>query len=333
MILLAEHDEPSLAAKKKQRPVALETATSTPKNRVWNFFGSALGRTCSDPDLSWETATGSVQYSYENASGRAYYYTFDHLGSVREMTDGSGAIQARYDYDPYGRATLVSGSNLATFGYTHSYMHQTSGFNLFWFRTYDSNTGRWLSRDPSAERGGLNLYGYCIDSPIDYIDPLGLGGKNVIVLPTIVVRPNSTPPDQQAPPSRQGGYSPDSNVKLPRQVVNTQGLVENGAEGLAGFVSIIADLLSVTDYRTQYARGLAMCNKTAHTPGFPSAKCKCCVITMDEQYTPEGTGPVYGSGTGRIYNMPCSAAQKSWENTPRMERPGTNTVVEGYEDW
>ena len=110
MILLAEHDESSLAAKKKQRRVALETPTSTPKNRVWNFFDSALGRPGVDPDLSWENATGSVQYSYKNASGKGYYYTRDHLGSVREMTDGSGTIQARYDYDAYGRVTTITGT-------------------------------------------------------------------------------------------------------------------------------------------------------------------------------------------------------------------------------
>ena len=28
------------------------------------------------------------------------YYTRDHLGSIRELTDSTGTIQARYDYDP-----------------------------------------------------------------------------------------------------------------------------------------------------------------------------------------------------------------------------------------
>ena len=51
----------------------------------------------------------------------AYYYTRDHLGSVREMLNSSGAIVARYSYDPYGRATLVSGTNLATKQYAGDY--------------------------------------------------------------------------------------------------------------------------------------------------------------------------------------------------------------------
>lgn len=34
--------------------------------------------------------------------------------------------------------------------------------------------GRWLSRDPIAEDGGLNLYGYTGNSPLNFTDPLGL---------------------------------------------------------------------------------------------------------------------------------------------------------------
>jgi RHS repeat-associated protein len=104
----------------------------------------------------------------------AYYYTRDHLGSVREMCSSTGAIVARYSYDPYGRTTLVSGSNLATKQYAGMYAHQTSGLNLTWFRAYDGNTGRWLNRDPLAEQGGLNLYGYVLDGPTYSVDSLGL---------------------------------------------------------------------------------------------------------------------------------------------------------------
>ena len=185
MILLAEHDESSLAAKKKQRQVALETPTSTPKNRVWNFFDSALGRPGVDPDLSWENATGSVQYSYKNASGQGSYYTRDHLGSVREMTDGSGTIQARYDYDAYGRVTTITGTVPSDFQYAGYYTHAASGLNFTLNRAYDSNTARWLSRDPYIDAdgndpeiaSGPNLYLYVGNNPINKVDPLGLDGQ------------------------------------------------------------------------------------------------------------------------------------------------------------
>ena len=59
----------------------------------------------------------------ESLNARCYYIR-DHLGSVREMTDTTGAIQARYDYDPYGRVTQIAGSMASDFQYAGYYKHQ-----------------------------------------------------------------------------------------------------------------------------------------------------------------------------------------------------------------
>jgi RHS repeat-associated protein len=103
-----------------------------------------------------------------------YHYTRDHLGSVRELTDSSGTVQTRYDYDPYGRRTKVSGGVDADFGFTGHYYHQPSGLHLALYRAYDADLSRWISRDPIGERGGVNLYGYVRNNPLNWIDPLGL---------------------------------------------------------------------------------------------------------------------------------------------------------------
>jgi RHS repeat-associated protein len=103
-----------------------------------------------------------------------FYYTRDHLGSVREMTDVGGVVRARYEYDPYGVRSKVSGDLDADFGFTGHYYHAPSDLHLALYRAYDAGTGRWLSRDPIAEKGGLNLYAYCGNNPINGVDPLGL---------------------------------------------------------------------------------------------------------------------------------------------------------------
>lgn len=112
-----------------------------------------------------------------SASGQSqvsYYYTRDHLGSTREVTDSNGAIHARYEYDPYGRVTKLSGDVDSDFLYTGHYYHSLSNLYLAKYRAYDPNTGRWLSRDPIEEAGGINLYAYVGNGPIDHLDLLGL---------------------------------------------------------------------------------------------------------------------------------------------------------------
>ena len=129
---------------------------------------------CEQRDLTGTNVTKRFFGGGEQMSGTNYFFTRDHLGSVREMTDGTGAIKVRYDYDPYGRQTKISGTMDADFGYAGMYYHAVSGLNLTLYRAYDSDLGRWPNHDPIQELGGLNLYGYVANNPINYYDPLGL---------------------------------------------------------------------------------------------------------------------------------------------------------------
>ena len=112
-----------------------------------------------------------------------YYYTSDHLGSVREMTNSSGTIVARYDYDPFGRTTLVSGTDMASFQYAGMMKHQASGLYLTTGdedgdggRLYDPNTARFIGPDFDGSEflpEGPNRYPYVGNNPINFVDPEG----------------------------------------------------------------------------------------------------------------------------------------------------------------
>lgn len=110
----------------------------------------------------------------EEIAGSDFFYTSDHLGSVREMLDSSGSVRARYDYDPYGNFSKVSGDLDSTFGFTRFFKHTNSDLDLTQYRAYDSANGRWLSRDPLGEMAGANLYGYVLGNPINLYDAYGL---------------------------------------------------------------------------------------------------------------------------------------------------------------
>ncbi len=60
------------------------------------------------------------------------------------------------------------------FQYAGYFYHGQSGLDLTMFRAYDPNLGRWISRDPIEEAGGLNIYAYVGGNPINAFDPLGL---------------------------------------------------------------------------------------------------------------------------------------------------------------
>ncbi len=69
-------------------------------------------------ELSTDTGTSLRDFypqGYEEGA-TALYYTRDHLGSIREVTDAQGQLRARYDYDPYGRMTKVAGDKDSPFG-------------------------------------------------------------------------------------------------------------------------------------------------------------------------------------------------------------------------
>jgi RHS repeat-associated protein len=99
----------------------------------------------------------------------AYYYTRDHLGSIRELVDGVGATRARYAYSPFGRQTRVSGDLKADFGFTGLPQEEVD-LTFARYRIYEAAVARWLSRDPIQESGGLNLYAYANADPVNLVD-------------------------------------------------------------------------------------------------------------------------------------------------------------------
>ncbi|MFN5579297.1 MAG: RHS repeat domain-containing protein, partial [Akkermansiaceae bacterium] len=101
------------------------------------------------------------------------FYTKDHLGNIRELTDSNGALQTRYDYDMWGKRVKLFGTLDTDVGFTGHHHHAKSGLVLTWVRAYDAEVGRWLSADPLGEAGGINLYGYVGGNPINLIDPTG----------------------------------------------------------------------------------------------------------------------------------------------------------------
>jgi RHS repeat-associated protein len=104
----------------------------------------------------------------------SFFSSHDHLGSVVDVTDPNGNLRGAYSFDLWGRRTRLAGDINSDFGFTGHFQDEGTGLTLAWFRNYEPNLGRWLSRDPIGERGGMNLYGYVGNRPVQTWDPFGL---------------------------------------------------------------------------------------------------------------------------------------------------------------
>ena len=104
-----------------------------------------------------------------------YRFIRDVQGSVRLIVDAAtGAIAQRLDYDSFGRVLLDTAPSFQPFGFQSGLYDPDTGLVQFGARWYDASTGRWLSKDPILLEGGLNLYVFCGNDPVNFADPWGL---------------------------------------------------------------------------------------------------------------------------------------------------------------
>ena len=101
-----------------------------------------------------------------------YFYLRDRLGSVRGATSDTGSIIQNSDYLPYGPPSPQQpAATDPDFGFTGHLKCPFTGLTLAPYRVL--GYANWLSRDPIGEAGGINLYTYVANNPVNLTDPNG----------------------------------------------------------------------------------------------------------------------------------------------------------------
>jgi RHS repeat-associated protein/uncharacterized repeat protein (TIGR01451 family) len=176
---------------------------STPTNGVWQYTYDALGnritvihdgvtnRYLHDPiglvDVAAEyDGTGALVAHYDHALGlvartdeasNELFYSFDALGSTREVTGEAGTVLNSYDYDAFGAAAVASEAVQNAFCFVGRFGIQEEPWSSHYMRAryYQPTLGRFMAGDPLGFGGGdVNLYSYAASDPVSVIDPMGL---------------------------------------------------------------------------------------------------------------------------------------------------------------
>jgi RHS repeat-associated protein len=103
-----------------------------------------------------------------------YYFINDHLGTPQQLVDGSGTVVWQAAYLPFGKAQVLTATVQNNLRFPGQYYDAETGLHYNWHRFYDPETGRYISADPIGLDGGMNLYAYVQNNPVNWVDPWGL---------------------------------------------------------------------------------------------------------------------------------------------------------------
>ncbi len=157
-----------------------DTMTAAPTFQKGYLWGEDLSG-------SLQGAGGVGGLLAEKRGGQTYLPVYDGNGNIMSYLNASTkASVAEYVYDAFGRTISSSGTEADNFTYRFSTKPMDgNGLYYYGYRYYDPQHGRWISRDPLEEEGGVNLYGFIQNNGVKFIDVNGLWGWDGDYIETI----------------------------------------------------------------------------------------------------------------------------------------------------
>ncbi|MCK9316431.1 MAG: hypothetical protein M0Q48_09865 [Verrucomicrobia bacterium] len=152
----------------------------------WNLIAELDGNNALVRAYTWGLdASGSMQGAggvggllmVNAGSGGVHFPAYDLNGNVMGLVNAAnGNISAKYEYGPFGEVFCSVGdmASVNPFQFSTKYTDSETDLVYYGYRYYSPALGRWLSRDPIEEQGGLNLYGFVNNDPVNRWDRLGM---------------------------------------------------------------------------------------------------------------------------------------------------------------
>ncbi len=116
-----------------------------------------------------------------NDTTENYYTMYDGNGNIVQYFDETQTSVAKFEYTPFGQLKSESGTMPEAFNYRFStkYHDTSTGLTVYRYRNYNATLGKWQTRDPIGEKGGLNIYGFLGNDSINNYDILGLKAPGI----------------------------------------------------------------------------------------------------------------------------------------------------------
>ncbi len=157
------------------RRLAKKVNGSVVEKYLWEGLTRLLAVYDGSDSLLMRFEYADARMPFAMTMGGVFYLAYDQVGSLRVVADGSGNPVKRIDYDSFGNIITETDPTMKIpFGFAGGLHDRDTGLVRFGYRDYDPDTGRWTAKDPIGFGGGdADLYGYCLDDPVNWTDPTG----------------------------------------------------------------------------------------------------------------------------------------------------------------
>ena len=153
-------------------------------------YGDVIAEYDDDGNLVAKYEHGIGLVSRTDAGNNQSFYDFDGTGSTAGLTGQAGTELNSYNYRPFGEDFYEVETVDNFFEYIGQWgiTEEANGLDFMRARYYDSHSGRFVAIDPIGFQGNdSNFYRYVNNDPVNFIDPEGTAGINLIAFGTGVV--------------------------------------------------------------------------------------------------------------------------------------------------